>query len=444
MPKPKLTKSAKALLEYFRTFPAGEPITASRKELAKALNIGTASVSRAIKQLEELDYIRIESGKTEGAQNTYFLNLHTPSENDTPPATFVCKDFTPKANAVLKSFTPPAAEPEKPPVKHEITSVSATVPLESLPQLYSIIPEYHIAPINRLANELQHNIINAGAVDLIVAGKNKKNEVTSYTIVTYEDTSSITMTGKPYTEYDRQVHDAVCSLWEYGHQDKLMTSDMIFRAMTHNTKTNDPSPQQIGAVTKSIEKMRRIHVKVDATTEMKKLKVLLNGEPVTSCKFNEFLLSLRELEVTTGGKTVIAYKLLGEPVLLTYARMTKQLATVSAELLDIKEIKDGKATNASISNSEKRIAVKGYLLRRVAVMKADKKNKSQKQSNIILFDSLFEETGIQNNSRTARNIKEYCYQVLDYWKITGFIKNYNKRESKGKGRKSIDAVVISI
>ena len=221
--------------------------------------------------------------------------------------------------------------------------------------------------------------------------------------------------------------------------------------MTHDTGTGHPSPQQIGAVTKSIEKMRRIHVEVDATEEMKKLGVSLNGEPIKSCKFNEFLLSLREVEVKTGGKIVRAYKILGEPILLTYAKMTKQMATVSSELLAVKEVVKDKSTDkikritdSVIASSEIRIAAKGYLLRRIAVIKNDKKNKSKKQSNVIKFESLFEETGIQKDSKTARNIKEYCYQVLDYWKGMKFIKDYEKRESKGKGRKSIDAVIVKI
>lgn len=332
---------------------------------------------------------------------------------------------------------------------------SKTSVIQKIPQLKSKLPNYHISPINRLANELQHNIINNGEMNITVAGKGTDSPTTTYILATYQETDSIKMSGKPYTEYDRQVHDAVCSLWEYGHKEHIMTSEMIFRAMTHDTKTKCPSPQQIGAVTKSIEKMRHIHVEVDATEEMKIRKVTLNGEPVKSCTFNDNLLSCREIEVRAGGKTVKAYQMGLEPLLLTYARMTNQLATVSGELLAIREVvkdestgKIKKITDSVVANSEIRIAVKGYLLRRIKVIENDKKKKkkdeTKKQSNIILFDSLFKETGIQKNSKTARNIKEYCYQVFDYWKGMRFIKDYEKRESKGKGRKSIDAVIIKI
>lgn len=83
-----------------------------------------------------------------------------------------------------------------------------------LPILQSKLPEWHTMPIQKLATELQHDLINNGAVDLIVAGKGKKNEITSYVLATYDQPEAITMTGKPYTEFDRQVQDAVSSLWD--------------------------------------------------------------------------------------------------------------------------------------------------------------------------------------------------------------------------------------
>ena len=244
MPEPKLTKSAKALLEYFRTFPAGEPITATHKELATALNCNEKTIKRGLNQIKEIGEIRIESGKEDCKANTYFLNdtLRT----NVLSATFVSKDFTPKANAVLKNYIPLRQEEENRPesgISANETTKSGNYPIavesktdgkngkednskssviQKIPQLKSKLPESHIMPINRLANELQHDIANIGAFDLVVAGKNTSNEITNYTCVTFDSTDGIKMAGKPYTEYDRQVHDTVCSLWEYGHKDKTL------------------------------------------------------------------------------------------------------------------------------------------------------------------------------------------------------------------------------
>nr|CRY93950.1 hypothetical protein [uncultured prokaryote] len=309
-----------------------------------------------------------------------------------------------------------------------------------LPILQSKLPEWHTMPIQKLASELQHDLINTGAVDLIVAGKGKKNEITSYVMATYEQPDAITMTGKPYTEFDRQVQDAVSSLWEYGHKSHIITPDMVARAMNHKTQTEKISPQFKGAVTKSLEKMRRIHITLDASEEIRKRKITLDGERVDSFKVDDYLLALKGIEIGAGGKTVKGYLIQSEPLLLTYAKRTKQLATVDSRLLDIKEVdKKGNATTVSIKSNEARVAVKGYLLRRIAVMKNDRTNKKPKQSNIILFNSLFDETGIPQDSN-ARRIKDYAFQVLDYFKAMNYIKGYTAR----KNRKSFDAVIIDL
>lgn len=309
-----------------------------------------------------------------------------------------------------------------------------------LPTLQSKLPEWHIMPIQKLAAELQHGIINAGAFDLIVAGKGTKNEITSYIMATYEQPDAITMTGKPYTEFDRQVQDAVSSLWEHGHESHIITPDMVARAMNHKTQTEKISPQFKGAVTKSLEKLRRIYITLDASEEIRKRKITLNGERVDSFKVDDYLLALKGIEIGAGGKTVKGYLIQSEPLLLTYAKITKQLATVDARLLDIKEVdKKGNATTVSIKSNEARVTVKGYLLRRITVMKNDRTNKKPKQSNIILFNSLFDETGIPQDSN-ARRIKDYAFQVLDYFKAMNYIKGYTAR----KNRKSFDAVIINL
>ena len=309
-----------------------------------------------------------------------------------------------------------------------------------LPTLQSKLPEWHTMPIQKLASELQHGIINNGAFDIVVAGKGKKNEITSYVLATYEPSDTITMTGKPYTEFDRQVHDAVSSLWEYGHESHVVTPDMVARAMTNKTQTEKVSPQFKEAVTKSLEKMWAIRIELDASKEIKKRKVIQDGEPLKKYIYSGNLLALEKLEVEAGGKTVKAYHILREPVLLEYAKMTNQLATIDTKLLDIKEVdQKGNITAVSIKSNEARVAVNGYLLRRIAVMKNDRTQRKQKQSNIILFDTLFEETGIPQEKHPKR-IKDYTFQVLDYFTATGYIKGYSKR----KNGKSFDAVIIDL
>ena len=80
----------------------------------------------------------------------------------------------------------------------------------------------------------------------------------------------------------------------------------------------------------------------------------------------------------------------------------------------------------------------GYMLRRIAVMKRDKKNKVQIQSNIILFDTLFREAGTATADRKQTWLnRNFCFEVLDYWKATGFIRDYHQ-QTKGRSITGIE------
>lgn len=312
---------------------------------------------------------------------------------------------------------------------------------QEMPILKSILPTRYVMPNNPIANSLAGRkpkegnelvqIVNAGAFDLPVLNSDKKSEVTAYTMVTFEPGSNVTMTGKPFTQYDRCILNSVISLWEAGNT--TITPEMICRAMANKTESEKITPQQQGAVTKSLEKMRYIHVFADLTEEMRKRKVKINDEPIGQFQIDNFLLLMDKIKVSAGGTTKIAYHIIKEPILLTYSKMTGQLLTVKSALLDIKKIKDGKISTETIPTTENRQPIKEYLLQRIEVMKYDRKNKHSNQSNRILFDSLYRDTGTVTPNRVElKRIREYAFQVLDYWKASHYIIDY---ESVADGRK---------
>ena len=311
-----------------------------------------------------------------------------------------------------------------------------------LPLVQGIRPTAHTMPNNALMNTLQQKpAINAGAFDMVVANaKGRRKEITAYTMIEFDPgETSIKITDAHLSEYERQVSDAVISLWIEAVKEKLppiFTPDMIFRAMPGGS--DSASPQQKGAITKTIEKFRRLHITVDATEEMRKRGVI--GSNATF-KLDNFYLSAThaEYKVKNGGQTVNAYKIDTEPILLTYCTMTKQLLTVPAKYLAVEKVKKGRASGELVTMTADRQAMTGYMLRRIAVMKHDRKNKVQTQSNVILFDTLFSETGTKTDNRKQTMInRNFCFDVLDYWKVSGFIKGYTKQE---KGR-SITGIVI--
>lgn len=335
----------------------------------------------------------------------------------------------------------------------------------ALPRLQSMNPKKHIMPNNKLANSISALITAGDARDLVVANKTKRRpEITTYTSVTLENMNGITFTGKPYTVYDRAVHDAVVSFYveakRRGWKTVYFTPANIYRCMTGKTETETPSAQTIGHITRSIEKMRlNIHVKADASEEMRRRKITFNGEQITSFSIDSFLLSLTAVDITAGGNKVKGYRIDAEPILYEYSKLTGQLLSSPSDILDIRELTaGGQISPLSLANTESRISIKSYLLQRIQVMrnsarkaaddqfkediKARKEGRTAnkiepEQKPVILFDSIFEATGITDKD-TKTDARKYVFSVLEYWKAKKFIADYSKR---AKGR-SFDAVEI--
>lgn len=382
---------------------------------------------------EELERLHRERGVTEIPLGE-FLQDTDPETGEPIKSLFqICVDRANEARAA-KANAP----------GFDLQMFSADVP--PLPQLDSKIPLRYVMANNPIANSLAGRtdpetgalvpIINSGAFDLPVLKSGKKGEVTAYTMVTLEPESGVTMTGRPFTGYDSCVHNSVITLWEAGND--TITAEMVARAMANKTESEKISPQQQGAITKSLDKMRGIHVLANLSEEMQKRKVTINGEPVTEFVLDSYLLLMEKVKVTAGGTTKTAYHIVKEPVLLTYSKMTGQLLTVKAGLMDIKKISGGKISGVSIANTETRQPIKEYLLRRIEVMKYARRQKHGNQSNRILFDTLYRETGNDSSSRTEQNrIRDYAYQVLDYWTAAGYITGYTV-VTEGKKIRGID------
>lgn len=341
----------------------------------------------------------------------------------------------------------------------------------NLPVLQSSgVPKKHTMANSFLANELQYGgIIDAGSISLPILGTSKQAQnngklITTSVIATYQPGEEITIHGD-YTEYDRQVQEAIYNLWLYGDQSHTFTPNMVYRTMINNVTAN-PSAQRIEAVTQSIEKQRLIYTKIDASAEMARRGITdAHGNPI-QYKVGDFLLSLRSIEVKAGGQTVQAYVIKSEPLLLEYSRLTGQLLTVKSDLLDIHRIDDQGTICESIANTEGRIAIKGYLLRRIEILKHDIKQAKtahkryssrceqraalpektlssfRRQSNRILFESIFNATAQKSTDRkTAKRNREYILQCLEYWKATHYIQDYAIAKGE-KGRiRGIDIFV---
>lgn len=327
-----------------------------------------------------------------------------------------------------------------------ISAENPTDAQEIIEHLTSVLPEKYVVPNNKLANTMTRGIIDIGRITLEESRRGAKKLVETTCILTYEG-DNVHLSGRqPFTEYDRNVYNAVSSLYVYGDQSHVVTPAMVYRAMTGLTDSEKPTAGQLAAVTRSLDKMRFIRARIDCTEELKARRITLNSKQINGGEIDTYLLTADAIKVQAGGQTVRAYRIIKTPILYEYAAAVKQVLTLPASVLDVKEISeltvDGakKLTiGARLPNTESRILIKGYLIRRIEGMKG--KN-GLNNPVIALYDyqrdgethqGLYSIAGKPDADRKEmQRIREDAEKMLAYWAATGYIKSFEAQTERKK------------
>ena len=327
-----------------------------------------------------------------------------------------------------------------------ISAENPTDAQEIIEHLTSVLPEKYVVPNNKLANTMTRGIIDIGRITLEESRRGAKKLVETTCILTYEG-DNVHLSGRqPFTEYDRNVYNAVSSLYVYGDQSHVVTPAMVYRAMTGLTDSEKPTAGQLAAVTRSLDKMRFIRARIDCTEELKARRITLNSKQINGGEIDTYLLTADAIKVQAGGQTVRAYRIIKTPILYEYAAAVKQVLTLPASVLDVKEISevtvDGakKLTiGARLPNTESRILIKGYLIRRIEGMKG--KN-GLNNPVIALYDyqrdgethqGLYSIAGKPDADRKEmQRIREDAEKMLAYWAATGYIKSFEAQTQRRK------------
>lgn len=317
---------------------------------------------------------------------------------------------------------------------------------EIIEHLTSVLPEKYVVPNNKLANTMTRGIIDIGRITLEESRRGAKKLVETTCILTYEG-DNVHLSGRqPFTEYDRNVYNAVSSLYVYGDQSHVVTPAMVYRAMTGLTDSEKPTAGQLAAVTRSLDKMRFIRARIDCTEELKMRRITLNSKQINGGEIDTYLLTADAIKVQAGGQTIRAYRIIKTPILYEYAAAVKQVLTLPASVLDVKEISevtvDGakKLTiGARLPNTESRILIKGYLIRRIEGMKG--KN-GLSNPVISLYDyerdgethqGLYSIAGKADaKDLEAKRIRTDVEKMLAYWQATGYIKAFEAQTQRRK------------
>jgi len=285
---------------------------------------------------------------------------------------------------------------------------------KDIPALKSIVPKIHIKPNTKLSNEMTKgaDMINSEKFELLVSKVSAKKEICTTVKLTYDDKYVTLSSRRKFTPYDREVHDAVVTLYVAGNV--WFTSEMVYRAMNGMTESEKVSPQAVAAVTKSIDKARFIAVEIDFSQEAKAY-----NKSYDKAKYESYLLACNKTIVLAGGKKKEGYKLLDAPILYRYAQVSGQIINVPIKLLQTKE---------GVRSTDEVIVIRGYLIRQIEGIKS----MSFKRSNNIVFDGIYTELGVSTESHDptayknkTRTLRKHVDSILTEWIKQDYIKRYN-------------------
>lgn len=265
-----------------------------------------------------------------------------------------------------------------------------------------------------------------GQMQIDVSRKNSKEPVYVIVDATFNDIS----TTREITTFDESVLNAISSLLETGQI--YFTSKQIAGIVFHGDigTRSSVSKNQIGAVTKSIEKMRLIDLTINWTEHAK----MNNKTDTVSHKTSGYLLPVdKDVSVKSGGQVIRTYALLNNPPLYTYSRAVGQVNTVPMKLLNIPNVR-----------MDERIAMmRDYMFKQIGHMK----NPHSKIQRIMTLDSIMKSAGIDLESEEIKSKKEIksknvnlIERILQYFRSEGYIKDY---EITKKGR-TLHAVKITL
>lgn len=207
---------------------------------------------------------------------------------------------------------------------------------------------------------------------------------------------------KGFTSLDKEVHDAVVSLYAAGN--KVFSPAMVYRTMAGKSDSAFVPQEKIQEVTASIYKCMSSIITIDASEEA----------PIygLDAMYSQNLIYAKAVTLKTKGWEVNAFKLIDEPVLFKYAKLKRQVFAVPLRVLD---------TPPSKTNEV--IVLQGYLVRIVEILRRS----PSKSANTILYSTLYELLDCAGATKQKlQRIRNHVKAILDYWVKIGYIADYRE------------------
>lgn len=230
-----------------------------------------------------------------------------------------------------------------------------------------------------------------GQIGFNMSKQGSNNELITYYSINFEALDNVKISRR-LTHFDKAVIIAAAAIYNAGQE--VLTLTQIHYLMG-NTKR--PSQNQLEKLANSIEKMGAATISID------------NREVVKQYNYPEYvytgkLLPHETVKAVVNGKTTeAAIHLFREPPVITFAKLHKQVTTIKASLLQV-----------PISNTDTNIAIKDYLIERIAVAK-----RQGKKTETILLRTLIEKAQAQKTKK--KDLVEKVQACCKHFKAEQFI-----------------------
>lgn len=277
----------------------------------------------------------------------------------------------------------------------------------------TITPKEHISTVDKLSGkafDVENDVLYTKKLIAVgVERRGSKKEINTLLSMSFDELekAGVIIDAKKLTPFDREVHDAITTLFVEGGND-VMSVEMIYRTMIGKPKAR-LAPKQAEAITQSITKMMHTLITIDASQEAK-------AYGFDNLKYKGNLLYAEMAIASINNNVIEALHVIKEPVLYTYANRTNRIGRVDMKLLD-----------SPINKNEETIILQGYLYRRILAMQHG-------QNKSIVYDTVYKQLSIDAPSAAAlrkkkADVRSKIKTLLDYWKKEKFIAGYveNKR-----------------
>lgn len=202
---------------------------------------------------------------------------------------------------------------------------------------------------------------------------------------------------KKLLPYDQRVYIAVDALYRAGNM--FVTIQQIYRAMGYNGTAGKSDKEKID---KAMIKLKAAHVTIDNSIEVDKAKYKYPHVVVDT----QLLNAVRCRIIDNGQIVDGAYKILDEPVLMSFARGRGQVTQIERQLL-----------SSPLNATDQNILIEDYLIERI------ERAKNGKGKRIILLNTLYEYAGITQKKQKQRAPSKII-KLLDYYKSIDYIKSW--------------------